>query len=150
MGRSVLNSLVGRHRDSNAGPHACESGVVAITLRGPPPPVKLCWPYCLKRNTIFLFAFFLLLRTAPLPFRSMEEMVLRNSILFSPKKQAFYSLSLFFPVDQDRPQARRPVRHRLRGQLPLLHLAAPPEGLQGEDRALPGDVPEGDGGSSSS
>ena len=30
------NFLVGRQRDLNPGPPACESGVVAITLRGPP------------------------------------------------------------------------------------------------------------------
>ena len=54
------NLLVGRHRDSNAGPHACESGVVAITLRGPPPCVTVLalLLYCLKRNKILLFAFF--------------------------------------------------------------------------------------------
>ena len=33
--------LVGRHRDLNPGPPACESGVVTITLRGPPPPSNL-------------------------------------------------------------------------------------------------------------
>ena len=31
-----LQTLVGRHWDSNPGPPACESGVIAITLRGPP------------------------------------------------------------------------------------------------------------------
>ncbi len=30
------NFLVGRHRDLNPRPPACKSGVVAITLRGPP------------------------------------------------------------------------------------------------------------------
>ncbi len=32
--------LVGRHRDLNPGPPACESGVLAITLRGPPRYIK--------------------------------------------------------------------------------------------------------------
>ena len=35
-----LQTLVGRHRDSNPGP-ACESGVLAITLRGRPWPMGL-------------------------------------------------------------------------------------------------------------
>ncbi len=37
MGVFWLQTLVGRHRDLNPGPPACESGIVAITPRGPPP-----------------------------------------------------------------------------------------------------------------
>ncbi len=36
MGVFGLQTLAGRHRDLNFGPPACESGVVAITLRGQP------------------------------------------------------------------------------------------------------------------
>ena len=36
MGVFGFQTLVGRHRDSNPGPPACKSGVIAITLRGPP------------------------------------------------------------------------------------------------------------------
>ena len=41
MGVFGLQTLVGRHRDSNPGPLACESGVVTITIRWPPPPKEL-------------------------------------------------------------------------------------------------------------
>ena len=41
------NFLVGLHQDSNPGPPACESGVVAITLRGPPlKKILLCYFVC--------------------------------------------------------------------------------------------------------
>ncbi len=36
MGVFGLQTLVGKHRDLNPRPPACESGVVAIALRGPP------------------------------------------------------------------------------------------------------------------
>ncbi len=41
MGVYGLQTLVGQHRDSNPRPPACESGVVDITLRGPPLISKL-------------------------------------------------------------------------------------------------------------
>ena len=34
-GLQTGRKLVGKHRDLNPGPPACESGVVTITLRGP-------------------------------------------------------------------------------------------------------------------
>ncbi len=40
-GLQTGRKLVGRHRDLNPGPPAWESGVLAITLRGPPQAVKL-------------------------------------------------------------------------------------------------------------
>ena len=53
MGVFGLQTLVGRHRDSNPGPPACESGVVAITLRGPPLPM---WHMIEYYHSVFDFS----------------------------------------------------------------------------------------------
>ncbi len=48
------NFLKGQHRDSNPGHPACESGFVAITLRGPPP---CCVVYLTPPNSVFLLPY---------------------------------------------------------------------------------------------
>ncbi len=71
FGLQTGRKLVGRHRDLNPGPPAWESGVLAITLRGPPP--NFSW-YCYDCAIRFTFTSgqHLLLPAPPRPLLPVE------------------------------------------------------------------------------